>query len=800
MRKKYVCIHGHFYQPPRENAWIEEIELQESAAPFHDWNERVTDECYGPNCAARILNDEGKIEKIVSNYARMSFNFGPTLLSWLEQKAPDIYDQILKSDAESMIHFHDHGSAMAQVFNHIIMPLATRRDKETQVKWGILDFEKRFKRQPEGMWLAETAVDTETLEVLAENNIKFTVLAPYQAKRFRKIGTTQWKNGIDSRNAYLCNLPSGKSIYLFFYDGKHSQGVAFNGYLNDGKHFAQSILSAFDNRDEVQLVHIATDGESYGHHHKSGEMALAYCMNQIIQHPEVRLTNYSEFLELTEVVYEVELQENTSWSCAHGIERWRSDCGCHTGGDDGWNQKWRVGLRQSLDWLNGVFKSIYESEMVRYSNEPTKLLHDYFTVFSDRSKKNLNQFFSAHFEKSLSHHDKTIVIRLLEMQKLAAYMFTSCAWFFNEFSGIETLQVLQYANRGIQLAEEISDRKIESEFMHRLDGIESNIKAYGTGKDIYQRWVDSKRLSLTQIGMTYAVSAIFEDDAHLLTVMNYQCTSAVLKRKKAGKNLIMASGITHVDSRVTLSHKRFSFAVIYMGNHHLVGGTSNDVSLENFNIINQNLNEAFEAANLSAIIDLIKGHFTKRNFSFFELYKDQQMQILQYVIQDQLKSAIASYEKIYNSSYSLLNLMHSNALIIPGLLQNNLLSVFQYKLEEIFEGNGELIAISRLQRYTTEVKKWNAGLKKERISYLASKKIAHLLKQYDHFYDKPELLANFTQAIRLLHEIDIYPGIERLQERIFRMLNTTILSDEIKETTHELARLINIKLPHPSTD
>ncbi|MEN8249541.1 MAG: DUF3536 domain-containing protein, partial [Bacteroidota bacterium] len=371
--KKYVCIHGHFYQPPRENAWVEEIELQDSAAPFHDWNERITHECYRPNGVARVLNKENRIVDIVNNYAWLSFNFGPTLLSWLEKNEPPTYKSIIEADKLSMNHFDGHGSAIAQVYNHIIMPLANRKDKETQVIWGIYDFQKHFGRDPEGMWLAETAVDTETLEVLAENNIKFTILAPYQAQKFRKIRETEWVNGIDTKRAYVYNLPSGKSINLFFYDGENSQGIAFNGYLNDGEKFSKALISSFDSRDENQLVHVATDGESYGHHHKNGEMALASCIRHIQENDDIRLTNYSQFLALEEPSYEVIINENTSWSCAHGIERWRSDCGCHTGGDESWNQEWRVGLRTSLDWLRDQLSALYFDELKKFTDDPWAL-------------------------------------------------------------------------------------------------------------------------------------------------------------------------------------------------------------------------------------------------------------------------------------------------------------------------------------------------------------------------------------------------------------------------------------------
>ncbi|MFM7329581.1 MAG: glycoside hydrolase, partial [Bacteroidota bacterium] len=281
---RYVCIHGHFYQPPRENAWLEVIELQDSAHPFHDWNERISAECYGPNSSSRILdNGQRAIKKIQNNYSKISFNFGPTLLSWMMVNDPEAYAGILEADKQSMAQFGGHGSAIAQVYNHMIMPLANRRDKVTQVVWGIRDFEERFRRKPEGMWLAETAVDVESLEVLAEHDIRFTILAPRQAEAIRRKGETDWRevneHALDTRQAYRCNLPSGKHIDLFFYDGDASQSIAFNGLLYDGRNFAERLLSELDQAsDRPQLVHVATDGETYGHHHHHGDMALSFCL------------------------------------------------------------------------------------------------------------------------------------------------------------------------------------------------------------------------------------------------------------------------------------------------------------------------------------------------------------------------------------------------------------------------------------------------------------------------------------------------------------------------------------------
>lgn len=393
--KKYICIHGHFYQPPRENAWLEHIELQDSAAPFHDWNERINFECYAPNATARRIDPSGKIVDIVNNYKYLSFNFGPTLLSWMEKEDKETYRAIIDADIESRKIYKGHGSAIAQVYNHLIMPLANQRDKITQVIWGIEDFEYRFGRKPTGMWLAETACDIETLEILAEQDIVYTILAPNQAAAFRKTGSETWQttaeNGINTRRPYLIQLPSGRRMALFFYDGQVAQGVAFEGLLNDGHLLADRLLNAFDDSDETQLVHIATDGESYGHHHNKGEMALAACFHKLLQAPDVELTNYAAFLAQYPPSYEVKIHENSSWSCVHGVERWRSNCGCRAGGNDWWTQEWRAPLRNLLNELRDRMIPIFESEASSYLKDPWKARDEYIAIINNRTEKNIDQ-------------------------------------------------------------------------------------------------------------------------------------------------------------------------------------------------------------------------------------------------------------------------------------------------------------------------------------------------------------------------------------------------------------------------
>jgi hypothetical protein len=339
---RYVCIHGHFYQPPRENPWLEAVEIQDSAAPYHDWNERITRECYAPNTRSRLVEGQGKIINLLYNYAWMSFNFGPTLLAWMEQAAPDVLRGLVEADRISRQRHRGHGNALAQVYNHMILPLAAEQDKRTQVLWGIAAFRKHFGRAPEGMWLAETAADSASLEALASAGIKFTILAPRQARRWRRLGERNWienTGGIDPSRAYLCRLPSGRSLTLFFYDGLIAQQVAFERLLQSGEKFLARLFQGFDSsRTHAQLLHIATDGESYGHHHPFGDMALAYALDRLRQHPDVRLSNYGDYLELHPPEWEVEIWENSSWSCSHGVERWRADCGFKTRSD--WHQQY----------------------------------------------------------------------------------------------------------------------------------------------------------------------------------------------------------------------------------------------------------------------------------------------------------------------------------------------------------------------------------------------------------------------------------------------------------------------------
>ncbi|MBI3323445.1 MAG: DUF3536 domain-containing protein [Candidatus Omnitrophica bacterium] len=483
---RFVCIHGHFYQPPRENPWLEEIEPQPSARPYRDWNERITAECYAPNAAA-------------GNYAKISFNFGPTLLSWLERKRPQVYQGILEQDRESRQRFSGHGSAIAQVYNHMILPLANRRDRVTQVIWGMRDFERRFGRKPEGMWLPETAVDLETLEILADQGISFTILAPHQAARVRAPGGG-WRDAgdgqVDTTRAYAAPLPSGRGINLFFYHGRISRAVSFEGLLRDGRQLAHRLEGALSaGPPGPQLVHIASDGENYGHHHPSGEKALAACLQALEAEGTARLTNYGEFLAAHPPAQEAQILEKSSWSCTHGIDRWWSDCGCRTGKHPHWNQAWRTPLRNALDWLRDAVAPLYEAKAGELLRDPWAARDRYIDVVLDRSAESAAGFFREQAARPLAEPERLAALKLLELQRSAMLMYTSCGWFFDDIAGIEAVQVLQYAGRAIQLGEELFAQPLEPRFLEILGAARSNAHGHDDGRRVWERSV-RKNLSL----------------------------------------------------------------------------------------------------------------------------------------------------------------------------------------------------------------------------------------------------------------------------------------------------------------
>jgi len=750
---KFICIHGHFYQPPRENSWLEAVERQDSASPYHDWNERICFECYAPNARARLLDGQGHIERIVSNYSRMSFNFGPTLLSWMKDKQPEIHQAIIDADHKSRERFSGHGSALAQVYNHMILPLANTRDKHTQVLWGIRDFEARFGRKPEGMWLSETAANNETLDVLAQHGIKFTILSPYQAHRVRSLESgSGWQDvsgaKIDPSKPYLVKLPEGRSIVVFFYDAPVSQAVAFEKLLVNGEAFAARLLNAFDpGRQNDQLVHIATDGESYGHHFQYGDMALAYALHQIESKEDTKLTVYGEFLESHPPTEEVEIHQDSAWSCSHGVERWKSDCGCCAGGHGGWNQKWRTSLREALDWLRDQLAAFYESKAKEFLKEPWQARDDYVTVILDRSPEKISEFFAVQASRKLTEAERVTALRFLELQRHAMLMFTSCGWFFDEISGIETVQVIQYASRALQLATELGSENLEPHFLEILENAKSNIPENQNGRVVYERFVKPAIMTRERIAAHYAISSLFESYPEETRIYSYNVKQEDRQLWTSG-NARLVIGRIKVTFAVTLNSDVITYGVLHMGEHNLNCGVRLSAEPAQYDALVQEARAAFERADFPEIIRIMDKHFGETHCSLKNLFRDEQVKVLNQILSSTRDEIYNNYRQLadrYAPLTRFLNDIHAPPL---NALAPAAEFVLNAGLRKQFE-NGHPDS-EQVKTLISQARETNTMLEKDDLAFAVKK---HFDRLSDELFKTPEdveVLQRFSNSAALL--------------------------------------------------
>lgn len=667
----FLTIHGHFYQPPRENPWLEAVELQDSASPFHDWNERINSECYNPNSVSKIVDNRNKILDVVNNYSEISFNFGPTLLSWMEENSPLAYERVIKADMESVGEHDGHGNAIAQVYNHMIMPLANEKDKQTQVIWGIKDFETRFGRKPEGMWLAETAVDDDSLRVLVENGIKYTILSPYQALKFKKIEDKEWIDvswgNIDPARAYRYYIKSapGKYIDLFFYDGAISKSVAFDEILKDGNKFIRRLKEGVStNREYPQLINIATDGESYGHHTKFGDMALSYVLKIRAKEEGFTLVNYAQYLEKYPPEVEVDIKQASSWSCFHGVGRWKEDCGCSTGGHPGWNQKWRKPLRDALDYLRDELVNVFEKEGKNYFKKPWDARNKYIDVILDRSELTIKKFQKDNLIKDLSEEQRVKAMELLEMQRQAMLMYTSCGWFFSEISGIETTQIMKYAARAMQLAQNFCKKDLEKKFLEILSEAKSNFAEFGTGKDIFEKFVKPSIVTTKQIASLWAVSSLYRDFDDEEDVYCYKIKKHSYKKVSKGTSHFVIGHI-EIQSKITLQKANVMFALVqYSGGdfHCAIKEFSDENEYTN---IQKELFRIFMLNPLTEIIRALDEYFGKEYFTLKDIFIEERRKILQTMLQGKMQKFAQMYQEMYTEGKSSIYHMQSLGLSIP---------------------------------------------------------------------------------------------------------------------------------------
>ena len=639
---KHLCIHGHFYQPPRENPWLQRIERQDSAHPFHDWNARIDSECYGANARARMLDAEENVAAIVNNYARISFNMGPTLMSWLQAHSPRSYQAILEADRQS-VRALGHGSAMAQVYSHMIMPLASARDQETQAVWGMADFEARYQRKAEGMWLAETGVCLDSLRALARAGVLFTVLAPRQVEAVRPLTpagsafVSVTESTLDTTMPYRVELGEGLSIAVFFYDGPLSQAVAFERLLTNGGAFAERLVKGrAPRKDAPHLIHIATDGETYGHHHRFGEMALAYALDRIDKSADLKLTNYAAFLAEFPPTFEARIRENTAWSCAHGVSRWKDDCGCRMRGDS--SQAWRAPLRAAFDWLRELSDELFTS-MTDVFYDPWRARNQYIKLLLDRRAETSAAFLAAEQRPESS---RSRALRALELQHNRMLMYTSCGWFFDDVDGLEPTQLLRYAARAIELYEELTGRTINAEFEARLE----LARPHGRGvsaAEVYRNVVLPSRVDRAAYALTFAVGSTFGTKVLPCPGLSLVDREFASVRKE---ELRFAEGAVTVRDEVLQESQRFFFAVLSEGGPHVLGGLRPEQP-------NAKLSELFLNDDLEALRNELRA-LPIPITGLKQLPLDERAGVVEEILADAVREAESAYRHVFTSNATLL--------------------------------------------------------------------------------------------------------------------------------------------------
>lgn len=809
-KKAYLTIHGHFYQPPRENPWLETIEVQDSAIPYHDWNARVTAECYTPNSVSKIVTHDNKILDIVNNYSYISFNFGPTLLSWLEKYCPYSYERIIKADIESASKNNGHGNAIAQVYNHIIMPLANKNDKYTQILWGIKDFRYRFGRDPEGMWLAETACDDATLEALIDCGIKFTILSPHQAKSVRKLTTggkekwadVSWGN-IDPARAYRYFSKSDKTkhIDLFFYDGPISKSVAFDELLKDGNKFIDKLKAGISkDRDYNQLVHIATDGESYGHHTKFGDMALAYILKVRAADEGFEITNYANYLEEEGVQYEVDIKDVSSWSCAHGVGRWCDDCGCSTGGNYGWNQKWRKPLREALDYVRDELIKIYEEFASVYLKDIWAARNDYIDVILDRSKTSVSAFLKKHQKYPLEKQDTIKVLKLLEMQRQAMLMYTSCGWFFAEISGIETTQIMKYAARAMQLASSFSSDDIESGFTKILERAQSNIHGFGSGKDVYEKFVKPSIVSIKQIAALWAISSMHNNFEDTSTLYCYNITKHYSKYLSKGATAFSAGRI-EIESKITLEKFDFYYAAIQFpeGDFHCAIKRYDDS--ENVIDITKKLFDIYVKYPITEIIRALDNIFGQEYYTLKDVLIEDRSKILLTSLKGKLSKFSNTYREVYNEGKGSIIQLISLGINVPAEYKLAAQYTLSNDFNEIFADCVDIVdddVIQRALEITKEADAFKIQIDKSQTNHIFSDQIQKLIYNFMKNFEINRLhkiLKMFECASKLNLSIEISEAQNMYFNKIYikftKLLDTVLAeNDDIEEVRDFLFDLL----------
>ncbi|MEO1006014.1 MAG: DUF3536 domain-containing protein [Cyanobacteria bacterium J06638_38] len=797
----YITVHGHFYQPPRENPYLNTIERQPSAHPYHDWNERIHYECYRPNAFARILNHHQELVGIVNNFEYLSFNIGATLMSWLEQYDPEVYQKILEADRKSSQRLNGHGNAIAQVYNHIILPLANYQDKITQIRWGKADFHARFGREPEGMWLAETAVDYPTLEVLIEEEIKFIILAPSQAEKCRVMPNEEepqpeWDQvggqQIDPTRPYRCFVDGDRYIDIFFYDGPISRDMGFNDVLATASNLADRLGQAVrgDSRP-AQLISVATDGETFGHHKGGTEKCVAYALSQEFSNRGWTVTNYAHYLSVSPPTWEVELKPVTAWSCAHGVDRWQDDCGCASGG--GWNQQWRRPLRNALDWLRDRLITVYEEIGSKFFGDPWLARNEYIQVLGDRSQDNVARFLAKHQAHELSRSEQIDALRLLEMQRHTLLMYTSCGWFFEEISRPEGVQILRYATRAMELAGAVAGVHLRQKFLGFLALAPSNVEMFGNGRKVFQDLVAPSQVSLQQVAAHYAISSLFADYHHRERIYCYEVEQLDYQKQKMG-TLTLSVGQIRLTSEITWETKHFVFAVLHLGGwdfHCCITGFDGRLAYAE---LKEQLFADIKQASAAQVILTMNHLMGNHSFSLQHLFAEERQRIVRLLTAQTKKHLDQLYTQVYRENYSMLAAFQREELPVPQELKVAAEVALSFRcletvreLEKAIEEPAVMDScLAELAATATEAHYLECWLNIPEVKIILEQTIVRLLWQLLYDGNPASLAADVKRiqtAIALGEQLSLGLKLDQAQEVYFSCLHQYILPNCLIDST-----------------
>ncbi|MCB2226916.1 MAG: DUF3536 domain-containing protein [Desulfarculaceae bacterium] len=791
---RFFCIHGHFYQPPRENPWLEAVEVQDSAAPFHDWNQRVTAECYAPNAAARMLCPKGTIENIVNNYQLISFNFGPTLLWWMDSEAPEVVQALKEADRISQERW-GHGNALAQVYNHLIMPLASRHDKLTQIRWGIEDFQHHFGRAPEGMWLAETAVDLESLELMAGEGIKFTILAPHQAKAVRPEGEdwqTVGSEGVDFRRPYRVSTRAG-DIAVFFYQGPLSRGVAFEGLLDDGARFAERIKESLPPEGgEDSILAMATDGESYGHHHRFGEMALAFALNQLDQDPSVELTNLAAYLAAHPPAWEAQIAENTSWSCVHGVERWRSDCGCAVNPGVG-NQAWRGPLRRAVDGLLARLTGLLDMVGSEFFSDPWAARDDYIGLILDESQDKRDEFFRAHQSHELSEDERIKALKLLESQRWGLFAATSCAWFFDDLAGIEAVQNLRFAARALQLAGELNGGGWEEDMIDILAAAMSNDPGEGNGADIWRRRVAPARVGPRRVAAHAAISGVLGSEPPPEELFIYDLTPSG-HRHRSNLGMELSWGRVSVTHRRLGQAHRLIYAALHPGGHEFIARVAHDQGSWDPSSLEAPVEPLLRMLDRRGLADLLQKSLGGETFALGDLFLEGRRSLAQEMLERTLKSEFDLASNLYDTHRDTMAFLREINVPRPKLFEALAQAVLAGELIRLLYGDRRSLSPERLGELVGQARELDLDLKGPRVRRAVEEALTREVGALANDPGDAETLGRAVSILDLSDALNLEPNLWEAQN-IFFGLGQKAGAGQLGEGLMDLGRRLNLETP-----